>query len=96
MCIKQCLISAGCMYRKIVNLNTRENIRPRGYKTFFMLNSTKHNFSTAHKKMIPTNKEVSCFKPLRCCIYHANKCLNANNCWHFNICEQDKFRAELS
>ena len=21
---------------------------PRGYKTFFMLNSTEHNFSTAH------------------------------------------------
>ena len=26
-------------------------------------------------------------------IYHANKYLNANNCWHFNIYEQDKFRA---
>ena len=45
---------------------------------------------------IPTNKEVSCFKSLRCCIYHANKCLNANNCWHFNIDEQDKFPAQLS
>ena len=22
--------------------------------------------------------------------------LNANSCWHFNICEQDKFRAQLS
>ena len=29
-------------------------------------------------------------------IYHANKCLNAKNCWHFNIYEQDKFHAQLS
>ena len=36
-----------------------------------------------------TNKEVSCFKSLRC-IYHAY------NCWHFNIYEQDKFRVQLS
>ena len=62
---------------------------PQGYKTCFMLNSTEHEISTAHK-------EVSGFKSLRCCIYHANKCLNANNCWHFDIYEQDKFRAQLS
>ena len=36
---------------------------------------------------IPTNKEVSCFKSLRRCIYHADKCY---------IYEQDKFRAQLS
>ena len=42
------------------------------------------------KTKISTNKEFSCFKSLRCCINHANKCLNANNC------EQDKFRAQLS
>ena len=35
--------------------------RPRGYKTFFKLNSAEHE------------------------IYPAYKCLNANNCWHFNI-----------
>ena len=33
--------------------------RPRGYKTFFMLNSTEHEISTAHKTKIPTNAEVS-------------------------------------
>ena len=27
-------------------------------------------------------------KPL---IYPADKCLNANNCWHFNVYQQDKF-----
>ena len=26
---------------------------------------------------ISTNEEVSCFKSLRCCMYHANKCWNA-------------------
>ena len=61
---------------------------PRGYKTFFILNSTEHEISTAQKTKIPTNEEVSCFKSLRCCIYHANKC--------FNINEQDKFCVQLS
>ena len=41
---------------------------------------------------ISPNEEVYCFKSLRCCIYHAIKCLNANNCWHFNIYEQDKWK----
>ena len=48
------------------------------------------------KTKIPTNENGSCLKSLRCCIYLANKCLNANNCLHFNIYEQDKFRAQLS
>ena len=46
-------------------LDTRElykilNLVPR-LKTFFMLNSTEHEISTAHKTKIPTNEEVSCF-----------------------------------
>ena len=36
--------------------------RPRGYTTFFKLNSTEHKISTAHKTKIPTNKEASSFK----------------------------------
>ena len=67
-------------------------IQPRGYKTFYMLNSTEHEIQQSIKAIMLTN----CFKSLRCCIYHANKCLNANNCWHFNIYEQDKFCAQLS
>ena len=47
---------------------------PRGYKIFFMLNSTEHEVSSAHKTIIPTNVEVSCFKSLRCCVYPAHKC----------------------
>ena len=66
----------------------------RGYKTFFMLNSTEHELLI--KAKIQANEEVSCFKSLRCCIYHAYRCLNANKCWHFNIYKQDKFHAQLS
>ena len=47
-------------------------IWPRGYKTFSMLNSTEHELSTAHKNKIPKSELVSCFKSLRCGIYHAN------------------------
>ena len=36
--------------------------------------STEHEISTAQKTKILTNEEASCFKPLRCCIYHAYKC----------------------
>ena len=68
---------------------------PRLY-FFSILNSTVHEISTAHKIKISTNQDVSCFKSLRCCIFPANKCQNANSCWHVNINEQDKFRAQLS
>ena len=34
--------------------------------------STK--FQLLIKTEIPTNEDISCFKSLRCCIYHANKC----------------------
>ena len=70
-----------------------ENCRPRGYKTFFMLNSTEHGISTAYKTKMLKNNDLSRFQALRCCIYHDNKCYNANNRWHFNIYEQDKFCA---
>ena len=46
--------------------------RPLGYKTFFMLNSTEHEISTAHKETKIPRKEVFCFKYLRCGIYHVN------------------------
>ena len=54
-------------------------------------------FQLLIKTKIPTNNEVSSFKSLRCGIYHANKFLNANNCWHFNNYEQGiSCSAELS
>ena len=47
--------------------------RLRGYKTFFRLSSNEHEISTAHKTKVPSIKEVSCFKTLKCCTYHAKK-----------------------
>ena len=72
------------------------NSQAPSYKTFFMLNSLKHEISTAHTNKILTNKEMTCFKSVTCCIYNANNCYNANKCWHFNIYEQDNIRAQLS
>ena len=42
------------------------------------------------------NKDCSGFQTLRCCTYSANKCLNANDWWHFNIYGHDKIHAHLS
>ena len=42
------------------------------------------------------NEEFSYIQTLSCCIYHADKCYNANNCWHCNINENDIFHAQLS
>ena len=60
-----------------------------GYKTCFRLNPAKHEVSSGHK----------------CCIYHifngkmptlVINVKKANNCWHFNIYERDKFHFLLS
>ena len=67
---------------------------PDVIKLFSCSTQLSTKFQLLIKTKIPTNNEFSCFKSLRCCIYHANKCLN--KCWHFNIYEQDKFRAQLS
>ena len=49
--------------------------RPRGYKKLFSCSTQlSMKFQLLIKNKIPTNKEVSCFKSLRCCINHANKC----------------------
>ena len=69
---------------------------PEVIKLFSCSTQLSTKFQLLIETKLPTNKEVYCFKSLRCCIYHAYKCLNANNCWHFNIYEQDKFCAQLS
>ena len=73
-------------------------IRPRGYKTFFMLNSVEHKILNAHKY----NQEIRILlgsdkpKKLKCYFFSLINVKNANNCWHFNIYEQEKFLARLS
>ena len=58
---------------------------PEVIKPFSCSIQLSMKFQLLIKTKILTNKGVFCFKSLRCCIYHADKCLNANNCWHFNI-----------
>ena len=45
------------------SLDTDQAVRPQGYETFFMLNSTEHEISTAHKKLKyrQMKKDASCF-----------------------------------
>ena len=40
----------------------------RGYKTIFVLYSTEHEISIAHKTKLLKNTDFSCFQTLRCCI----------------------------
>ena len=41
----------------------------------------------------PAYKKFSMLNSAETKIYPAHKCLNAYNCWHFNIYEQDKLQA---
>ena len=74
-----------------------EHARPRGYKTFFMLNSAEHEIYPANKSQI-TKKIANSF--LLNITEHenfsANKYENANYCWHFHIYQKRKFHAQLS
>ena len=76
--------------------NQCQSSGPKVIKLFSCSSQMSTKFQLVIKTKIPTNEEVYCFKSLRCCIYPADKCLNANDCWHFNIYEQDKICAQLS
>ena len=47
---------------------------PEVIKLFSCSTQLSTKFQLLINTKIPTNKEVSCCKSLRCCIYHANKC----------------------
>ena len=47
---------------------------PKVIKLFSCSTQLSTKFQLLIKNKIPTNEEVSWFKSLRCCIYHANKC----------------------
>ena len=42
--------------------------------SFFMLKSNEHEILTAQKSKMMRKNDLYCFKMLRCCIYHADKC----------------------
>ena len=70
---------------------------PRGYKKIFKLNSTEHEISTAHKKLkYRQMKKFLAFSLSDVVFIMLINAKNANNCWHFNIYQQDKFCAQLS
>ena len=48
---------------------------PQVIKLFSYSAQLRVKFQLVIKTKIPSNKEVSSFKSLRCCIYHAYKCL---------------------
>ena len=47
---------------------------PEVIKLFSCSTQLSTKFQLLIKTKILTNKEVSCFKSVRCCIYHAHKC----------------------
>ena len=68
--------------------------RPRGYKTFFVLNSVEHEILNVH-----TYKNVKKFGLFKAQLSYFSrsymlKCQHM--CWHFNIYERGKFHAQLS
>ena len=74
--------------------NTAQNVKPGPRLLNFFSCSTQMSmkFQQLIKTKILKNKDFSCFQTLKWCIYHGV----LNNCWLFNIYEQDKFHAELS
>ena len=58
-----------------------------------MLNSIEHEISFAHKAL---NTPPHFLKPSAGVFILLINVKNADNCWHFNIYEQDKFLAKLS
>ena len=58
-----------------------------------MLNPTMDEISTVYKN-IKAKTKILAIK-LSDDVYHANKCKNANNCWHFNIYKHDKLHTQL-
>ena len=63
----------------------RNQIRPRGYKNFFMLNSTEHEICLANKSLITNNANSFLLNIAKHENLSANKYENANFCWHFHI-----------
>ena len=55
-------------------LASLEDNWPKVVKLFSCSTQMSKKFQLLINTKILSNKEVSCFNALRCCIYHANKC----------------------
>ena len=76
--------------------NAPSDIRPRGYKTFFMLNSAEHDNFPANNLKLLTIANSFLLNIAEHENFSANKYENANYCWNFHIYQQRKFHAQLS
>ena len=61
----------GLIYKKIVYTKLKPG--PKVIKLFSCSTQLSMKFQMLIKTKILTNKEVSCFKSLRCCIYPTHK-----------------------
>ena len=74
------------------------DIWPEVIKLFSCSTELSVKFQMLIKTIMLKNKDISCFQTLTVDVVFIMliNVKNANNCWHFNIYEQDKFRAQLS
>ena len=74
---------------------TQTNI-PGGYKTFFLLNSTEYEISTAYQKLVTKYKELLSITYINVVFIMLINVKMPTIRWHFNIYEHDKVYAQLS
>ena len=63
------LDAAISLYSEQLNLQVHTQPGPEAIKLFSCSNQPSTKFQLLIKSKIPTNKEVYCFKSLRCCIF---------------------------
>ena len=71
---RQRAIGRSNLHRNAIFLPRPTRPGPEVIKRFSCSSQLSTKFQLLIKTRIPTNKEISCFKSLRCCIYHADKC----------------------
>ena len=70
--------------------------RPRGYKTFFILNSAEHEIILLRNVKMPTIVGILTFLSMINTTFARHKAINFFICRYFSFYEQLKFRAQLS
>ena len=71
---KVCTNAQSPGHNSYTKYEVNEGSGPEVIKLFSYSTQLSTKFNLLIKTRLPTNEEVFCFKTLRCCIYHANKC----------------------
>ena len=71
--IGPCFVVWFFLHFKVLRFDEKERPYPEVIKLFSCSTQLSTKFQLLIQTKILTNKEVSCFKALRICIYHANK-----------------------